>query len=134
MAVDGWTASADGCIIRTVASSNHGASSGAELSERSEEANEAHENEKAAFIPARLRAVLTWHENGTAGHAAAAAGVGKYRMPRKRVQSTMELYEGVQGSEGRDGKSRHPQLIRASTHLPWVISMMHQGQEWNLRC
>ncbi|EYC32741.1 hypothetical protein Y032_0002g1072 [Ancylostoma ceylanicum] len=45
------------------------ATSGAELSEQSEEANEAHENEWAAFIPARLRAALAWHENNTTGHA-----------------------------------------------------------------
>ncbi|EYC24036.1 hypothetical protein Y032_0014g2282 [Ancylostoma ceylanicum] len=30
-----------------------------------------------------------------------------WKVPRERVQSTMELYEGVHGTEGRDGKSRH---------------------------
>ncbi|EYB81373.1 hypothetical protein Y032_0385g421 [Ancylostoma ceylanicum] len=74
-----WFHHRDGDIIEPLALS------GAELSEQrsgANEANGAHKDERMAFIPARPRAALTWHGNGTAGHAAAVTGVGKYRMPR----------------------------------------------------
>ncbi|EYB82490.1 hypothetical protein Y032_0358g3400 [Ancylostoma ceylanicum] len=41
-----------------------------EWSVRQNGANEAYANEKATFMPPRLRAALAWHGNGTAGHAA----------------------------------------------------------------